>query len=457
MNQQIIPTRRQFLRGAGLAVALPWLESIGGPWANAATAKTKTPELPLRMAFVYVPNGMHMPHWTPEKEGALTDLPRTLKPLENLKSEFSILSGLALDGGRGHRDGPGDHARALASFLTGAHPLKTAGKDIRAGVSADQEAAAQALSSQASYKPRFASLELGLDESAQAGNCDSGYSCAYSSNISWRTPNSPLAKETNPRAVFDRLMGSAGGSGPQSEVARRQQMQRSILDFVSEDAQSLERRLGSSDRRKLDEYLYAVRDIERRVDKAVPFDSAKLPAGIVRPYGKPHDFAEHASLMLDMMVLAFQTDSTRIITLVYANEGSTRPYPEIGIKSGHHELSHHQHNAEKQAGISKINHFHVSLFARFLERLHSIRENGSTLLDRSMIVYGSGIGDGDRHNHDDLPILLAGRGAGTIRPGRHIRYPFDTPLTNLYVGMLRRMGVPADKFSDSTGELKGLV
>ncbi len=448
-------SRRDFLRGTGIALAVPWMESLRGPWAKRAfgagtSNAAHSAEPPRRMAVLYVPNGMHMPNWLPKQVGPLDSLPPTLKPLDSLKSEFNILSGLALNGGRAQEDGPGDHARALASFLTGAHPYKTRGKDIRAGVSVDQAAAAEAKD-----KARFASLELGCDESAQAGDCDSGYSCAYSSNISWRTPNSPLAKETDPRAVFDRLFGPSGDAG-HSEAVHRQQ-NRSLLDFVTDDARDLQSRVGGSDRRKLDEYLYAVRDVERRVlEIEKPSDDPRVPKGFTRPDERPKDFAQHVRLLMDMMVLAFQSDSTRVITFVYANEGSTRSYPEIGVDSGHHELSHHHGNAEKQAGISKINAFHVSLLAHFLKRMRDVKEGSGSLLDHSMIVYGSGLADGDRHDHANLPILLAGRGGGTITPGRHLHYQRDTPLTNLYVGMLKRMGSSDDKFSDSTGELKDL-
>jgi hypothetical protein len=451
-------SRRGFLRGAGMALAIPWMESLVAPWSRAFAAGKATSNAagpPRRMAVLYVPNGMHMPAWQPENEGLLDDLPPTLKPLESMKSECMVLSGLAIDGGRAHYDGPGDHARAMASFLTAAHPVKTHGKDIRAGVSVDQEAAARA-----TYKTRFASLELGCDDSAQAGDCDSGYSCAYSSNISWRTPNSPLTKETDPRAVFDRLFGSGGAAGHSDAVHRQEQ--RSLLDFVSDDARDLQSRLSGSDRRKLDEYLYAVRDVERRVAEGQPLagrkpaQASRAPGGFVRPNERPRDFARHVRLLMDMMLLAFQTDSTRIITLVFANEGSNRSYPEIGVPHAHHELSHHGGDRHKQEGIAKINLFHTGQLAYFLERMGNTSEGGSNLLDHSMVLYGSGISDGDRHNHDNLPILLAGRGGGTLKPGRHVRFPFNTPMANLYVGMLRRMGTPVDKFADSRGELNDL-
>jgi hypothetical protein len=449
-------SRRGFLRGAGMALAIPWMESLVAPWSRTALAASSTAPIapvgpPRRMAILYVPNGMHMPAWKPEKEGPLDVLPPTLKPLESLKSECLVLSGLALDGGRAHYDGPGDHARAMASFLTGAHPYKTSGKDICAGVSVDQEAAAHA-----AVKTRFASLELGCDESSQAGECDSGYSCAYSSNISWRTPNSPLTKETDPRAVFDRLFGAGGAAGHSDAVHR--QRQRSLLDFVTDDARDLQAHLSGNDRRKLDEYLYAVRDVERRVaDAGKPADASRVPKGFVRPDERPRDFARHVRLLMDMMMLAFQTDSTRVITLVFANEGSNRNYPEIGVPNAHHELSHHGGDKRKQEGIAKINLFHTGLLAYFLERMRNTRDGSGSLLDHSMVLYGSGIGDGDRHNHDNLPILLAGRGGGTIKPGRHVRYKFDTPLTNLYDGMLRRMGTSVDKFADTDVEMDNVA
>jgi hypothetical protein len=453
MDRQTSLTRRWFLRGTGMTLALPWLESLAaGQAATAAGSPGQPAAMPLRMAFLYVPNGIHMPDWTPKNEGALGDLPPILKPLEAVKAELLLLSGLALDGGRPYADGPGDHSRALASFLTTAHPVKTHGKDIRAGISVDQAAAAAV-----GHKTRFPSLELGHEPSALAGNCDSGYSCAYSSNISWRTPTSPLGKETSPQAVFDRLFGKPPGREGDKEGSRQHQRRKSILDFVAEDAQDLQRRLSGSDRVKLDEYLYAVREVERRVIEAEQSagKSAKAP-DYPRPAGSPKDFAGHVRLMFDLMALAFQTDSTRIITFVYANEGSNRSYPEIGVTSGHHELSHHGGDPKKHAGISAINRYHVTLLSHFLGKLRALQEGDTTLLDRSMVVYGSGLSDGNRHNHDDLPVLLAGRAGGTLRPGRHLRFAPDTPLANLYLGMLWRMGVKAEKFGDSREELAGL-
>jgi hypothetical protein len=416
------------------------LESIMPRLAQAAEGGP-----PRRMAFFSVPDGMHMPDWTPKAEGALEVLPPILAPLEPLKSSITVLTGLTLNGGRAQRDGPGDHARAAASFLTGAHPYKTDGKDIRNGISVDQAAAEKI-----GHLTRFASLELGGERGAQAGNCDSGYSCAYTSNISWRTPNSPMSKEVNPRAVFDRLFGPADvAAEDRARRAEQAQRRKSILDFAAEDAADLRRKLDRSDGRKLDEYLYALREIEGRVQKS----EAAGPAAR-RPAGTPPQFAEHVRLMMDMIVLAFQTDSTRIVTFMYQNEGSNRSYPEIGVRAGHHELSHHGGNRDKQAQISKINRFHLSLLADFLQKLNAVKEGDGTLLQSTMIMYGSGLSDGNRHNHDDLPILLAGRGGGTISSGRHRRYPKETPLTNLYLAMLDRMGAGLPKFGDSTGKLE---
>jgi hypothetical protein len=447
-------SRRTMLRGIGTAIALPWLESIMPQLAQAAQAAQGG--APRRMAFFSVPDGMHMPDWRPASVGPLKALPPTLAPLEPVKSNITVFTGLALDGGFAHHDGPGDHARSAASFLTGAHPRKTSGKDIHNGISVDQVAA-----DKVGNLTRFASLELGGEHGAQAGDCDSGYSCAYSSNISWRTPTSPMSKEVNARAVFNRLFGPADMTADdRAHRAEQNRRRKSILDFAAEDAADLRRKLDTSDGRKLDEYLFAVRQIERRLQKTEAAGVARLRPAVKEPaagfgFSSGHrDFAEHMRLMMDMIVLAFQTDSTRIVTFMYQNEANNRSYPEIGVTSGHHELSHHHGDKEKQAKVSKINRYHVSIFAEFLQKLNKVKEGNSTLLDNSMIMYGSGISDGDRHNHDDLPILLAGRGGGTITAGRHRKFSNGTPLTNLYVAMLKRMGVAVPKFSDSTGGIE---
>ncbi|MFK7737360.1 MAG: DUF1552 domain-containing protein [Pirellulaceae bacterium] len=432
--------RRTILRGLGTAIALPMLDAMHS-LGRAAVAE----EAPLRIAFLYVPNGMHMPDWRPSKVGKGFDVGPILKPIEHLKDQFNVLTNLTLDGARAHGDGGGDHARSAASFLTGAHPKKTNGADIHNGISVDQ-VIAQAVGDQT----RFSSLEMGLEGSAQSGSCDSGYSCAYSSNLAWRNSNSPLAKEMDPAAVFDRLFASGKEEEDKSAQGSRKSRRQSILDFALEDAKRLHKELGTSDRRKLDEYMYAVRDVEKRLVM-----SEKLDVGnYERPKGVPKEIDEHSQLMMDMMTLAMQTDSTRVLSFMFANEGSNRSHPQVGAPEGHHQLSHHGKSEEKQEKISRINHFYAQKLAYFLDALASIREGERSLLDNSLILYGSGISDGDRHNHDDLPILMAGSGGGRVQTGRHIEYPRQTPLCDLYLWMMHQFDVRADSFGDSTGVLK---
>jgi len=441
-------SRRTVLRGLGTAIALPWLEAMAP--ANAlADASTKAASSPRRLAFLYVPNGVHMAAWTPTETGEKFSVPATLESLKPFQSELLVLTGLAQHNAEAMGDGGGDHARSLACFLTGAHPLKTDGAGIKAGVSVDQ-VAAQKIGDQT----RLPSLELGIERGALSGNCDSGYSCAYSSNISWRSANTPMAKEVNPKMVFDRLFAVSDPNASAAEQKKRDFYRRSILDFALEDAQQLRRRLGMTDRRKIDEYLTAVREIESRIARFAAPDS-RPPAGAKRPSGIPDQLPEHIRLMFDLLVLAFQTDATRICTFMYANEGSNRNYAFINAPEGHHDLSHHGGNPKKHEKLKIINRFHVEQFAYLIGKLKSIREGEHTLLDSAMIVYGSGISDGNRHNHDDLPILLAGKGGGTIKPGRHIKYT-PQPLNNLYLSLLDRMGVPTDRHGDSTGHLDKL-
>ena len=448
MSKSTRISRRTVLRGLGTVIALPWLEATLPRIARGA----ETPKSPVRMAFLSVPNGKHMPDWTPDKAGTDFELKSTLQPIAKFKSQMLQLSGLALDGGEAHGDGPGDHARSCASFLTGAHPKKTDGADIYNGISVDQLAAEKI-----GQQTRFPSLELGIERGAQSGNCDSGYSCAYSANVAWRTPTSPVAKEIDPTAVFDRLFGQ-GDSGEQGLArAKRERYRKSVLDFVMEDAKQLQSRLGASDQRKLDEYLYAVRDIERRIGGVDKLVGAEQGINFSRPAGVPAKFEDHTKLLFDLMTLAFQTDSTRVISFMYANEGSNRNYPEANVNEGHHNLSHHGNKAEKQALISQINRYHIALLSHLLERLAAIKEGDRTLLENSMIFYGSGIGDGNRHNHDDLPVVVFGRGGGALKTARHNVYPKDTPLTNLYRTMLDISGARVDSFSDSTGLLEDVM
>ena len=441
--------RRTMLRGVGVGVgvtmALPWLEAMGPRLGWAADTKREE-AAPNRMALLYVPNGKNMVDWTPDEDGVDFKLKPIMEPLSSLKHKLTVITGLAADGARPHGDGGGDHARALAAFLTGAHPRKTDGTDIRNGISVDQIAA-----SQIGGRTRLPSLEIGCEHGAMAGNCDSGYSCVYSNTMSWRSATQPLPKEINPKLVFDRLFSSA----PSTAQANRDAQRKSILDFVLADSQDLAGKLGSADVRKLDEYFSAVREIEVRIQRAASLPPATTP-DYPAPAGVPPSYEDHIRLMCDLVVLAFQTDATRTCTFVLANEGSNKPYPMINVAEGHHDLSHHGNNEEKKAKIRQINLFHTSQLAYLLKKLDAVQEGDGTLLDHSMVAYGSGNSDGNRHNHDDLPILVAGGGCGTLNMGRHLRLAKETPLSNLWVSLLNRMDVDVASLGDSTGELAGL-
>jgi len=443
--------RRTALRGLGTALALPLLDAMRPRLAVAGMGQAQP--LPLRFACVYVPNGKHMPAWTPAAERKLESLPSILEPLEPVRDYVSVLTNLTCDKARPNGDGPGDHARAMSAFLTGSQPRKTHGADIRAGISFDQF-----LAQRIGDATRFPSLEIGCEPSRTAGNCDSGYSCVYNSTVAWRTESTPVPKEINPRLVFERLFGNNKVDEAVEARAKRERYRKSIIDFVNEDARTLLATLGASDQRKLDEYLTAIREIERRIERAGQDAAPKPPPpGAAAPNpGVPKDFPEHVRLMNDLLVLAFQTDATRIVTHVFANESSGRGYPNIGVPEGHHDLSHHGRDAKKQEKIRLINRFHVSLFADLVTRLRDVREGEGNLLDRCLIVYGSGNSDGNAHNHDNLPILLAGRGGGSVLAGRHVRYPRETPLTNLFVAIADRMGAATSRFGDSTGKLNQL-
>jgi hypothetical protein len=448
MTAHIHVSRRTVLKGLGTSLALPMLDAMLPVGARAESAALAV--LPRRLAFIYIPNGVHVPDWTPTTVGSEFDLPPILAPLAAHKSHLTVCSGLAQDKGRANGDGPGDHARALSSFLTGCQAYKTNGANIRAGVSADQVAAQQI-----GHRTRFASLELGVDRGAQSGNCDSGYSCAYSSNMSWRAPTTPMPKEVDPRLVFERLFGAASNVESEQVRATRQKYQKSILDFVREDASRLKNKLGATDQRKLDEYLTAVRELEQRVTRAETSSARELPK-YARPDGIPKEHPDHLRLMCDLLVLAFQADLTRVATFMFGNAGSNRSYSFIGVPDGHHDLSHHGGDTEKHAKISKINQFHTANLAYLLDKLQTVREGDGTLLDQAMIAYGSGLGDGNAHNHDQLPILVAGRGGGTISAGRHIKFEKETPLNNLWLSLLDRIDAHADHLGDSTGRIEGL-
>jgi hypothetical protein len=425
--------------------------------AFAEGARTAARKTPLRLAFLYVPNGIHMPSWTPTTEGSSFALPAILKPLAPFRGDLQVLSGLTQDKARPNGDGPGDHARAAAAFLTGCQPRKTGGANIKAGISVDQIAAVKV-----GQKTRFPSLELGCEQGAQSGNCDSGYSCAYSNNISWKTESMFMAKETDPRLLFERLFPTIGTK--QGESNRK--YQKSILDFVLDDASKLRSKLGATDQRKVDEYLTGLREIEERLARAqkeakerkaaeVPPPGAVKLAGSL-PGSIPPDYGEHIRLMGDLLALAFQADLTRVATFMLANEGSNRSYKHIGISEGHHDLSHHGNEKPKQEKLEKINLFHAEQVAYVLKKLKEAREGARSVLDNSIIVYGSGISDGNRHNHNELPVLVAGKGGGTLKTGRHVRYPKNTPLNNLFLSLLERMDCKMESLGDSTGRLSNL-
>jgi Protein of unknown function (DUF1552) len=435
--------RRTFLRGLGASMALPLLDGMVPAFAAGRTAATPVK----RFGAVYVPNGVEMRMWTPKGEGAGFGFSPILEPLEPFRDHTFVLSGLADKVAvPAPGEGIGDHARASSTWLTGVRVRKTEGPDIRAGVSLDQ-LAAQHLGKET----QLASLELALDSVEVLGACDAGYSCAYANTIAWRTPTTPLPMENNPRAVFERMFGASDSTDPATRRARLAQ-NRSILDFVSDEVQALNRALGAGDRGKLTEYLEAVRDVERRIQTAEGQSTRELPV-VDQPLGIPDTFDAHARLMYDLLALAYQCDLTRVGTFMIGKEVSGRSYPEIGVPDGHHACSHHQNDPAKLEKLAKINRYHMQHFAYFLDKLRQTPDGEGSLLDHSIFVYGSGISDGNIHFHLDLPMVVVGGGAGTLKGGRHVRYGNDTPLANLYVSVLDKLGAPMDQFGDSTGKL----
>ena len=435
--------RRTFLRGAGALVSLPLLEKMSLSRA-AAAAQGAEAASPVRLAWVFFPNGTIPEKWQPKTEGKDWEITPSLEPLAPHKQDFSIYTGLAQHNARSLGDGAGDHARSAAAFLTGAHPVKTDGANIFVGKSADQVAA-----DRLGQRTLLPSLELGTEPGRNAGGCDSGYSCAYSNNISWRSPTQPMAKEINPRLAFERLFGNGAG---RHERKKRMFYRQSILDMVAADASELKKSLGQTDRRKLDEYFTSVRDIERRIERLREAPRGKVPDFTV-PEEIPEETREHIRLMFDLMVLAFQSDTTRISTFMLANEGSNRTYPVVGVNDGHHGLSHHQNDEEKVKKIAKIDKFFAGEYAYFLKRLKETPDGEKTLLDNSLILYGCAIGSGNRHNHDKLPILMAGKGGGQVRTGEHVRFKEETPLNNLFLTMLDVAGADVKELGDSTGTI----
>ncbi|MEO6597756.1 MAG: DUF1552 domain-containing protein [Planctomycetota bacterium] len=448
--RQLVLDRRTFLRGGGALFALPWLDAmlpalrIGPPSAK-------------RCVFVFSPNGMHMDEWRPEGEGRSAKLARTLASLQPLHKRVTVFSGLAIDGGRAHGDGPGDHARSGGSFLTCAHPRKTGGADIHTGVSIDQVIAAKI-----GQQTPFASLELGMERGASAGICDSGYSCAYSNNISWRAADTPVAKETEPKAVFARLFGDPAQAGDAVAAREQRRLDRSVLDVVLADAKSLAGRLGSADRQKLDQYLESVRELEQRLQR-LDEDAPKTPpaAGVLADgllaSGQlvgGQGYPEKLALMYELIALALSTDRTRVVTFMLGNAGSNRSYKFLGVAEGHHDLSHHGKKPEKLEAVAAINRWQIEQFAKFLLRLQGQKEANGDLLGQSLVMLGSGIGDGNRHNHDDLPVLLAGEGGGAAKGLGHVRLAKETPMANLYVAVMRAMGATEPRFADGSGALE---
>ena len=432
--------RRTFLRGMGATVALPFLDAMTPAFASASTPVT-------RVAFVYTANGVIMQDWTPAEEGPGFGFSKTLMPVEPFRDDLLVLTGLAHRNGEALGDGPGDHARAGASWLTGVHPKKTRGADIRNGMSVDQM-----LAETIGRDAPLPSLELGLQDVRMVGGCDSGYSCAYSNTISWSSPTTPLPYENNPSRVFSRLFGDGDTTDPAVRAVRARQ-NRSLLDFVRDDAARLRATLGAGDRRKLGDYLDSVREVERRIRNAR--HDVDLPV-MDHPDGVPPTFEEHVRLMSDLITIAFQADLTRVVTLMYSREGGNRTYRSIGVPDAHHGLSHHLNDPEKMARLAMIDRHHVAMLAYFLGKLRAAQDGDGSLLDHSMVVYGSSLSDSNAHTHDDLPTLLAGGGGGALRGGRHLRYPDGTPMTNLFLTLLDRLGVHRERVGDSTGRIAHL-
>lgn len=437
--------RRTFLRGVGATMALPFLDSMVPAFGASPTA-------PTRMGFIYVPNGIIMEGWTPKTEGAAFEITRVLEPLAPYREQMLLLTGLAQLNGNALGDGAGDHARAGGTFLTGAHPKKTEGVDIRAGISADQVAA-----NGLRDKTPLSSLELTLDEGVLVGNCDSGYSCSYTNTLCWRTETNPLPMEINPRTVFERLFGDGETTDPAARKLRASR-DKSVLDSLSGSIQRLEAGLGARDRNKLGEYFDSIRDIERRIEQAEEQGAKTVGTVMERPLGVPDTFQEYARVMFDMQVIALQADLTRVITFMMDREGGVRSYREIDVPDGHHSLTHHMNDAEKIEKVAKINVLHTKTLAYYIDKLRSTKDGDGSLLDHSMIVYGSSLSDGNRHMHNNLPIAVFGGGNGTIKTGRHVKVAADTPLNNLWVSMIARLGVTGvEKFGDSTGNLDSVL
>lgn len=440
-SSQPLP-RRTLLRGtAATSMALPLLDIMQ---PAAAAASTSGALAPTRMACVFFPNGAIMDQWKPDGTGKDFKFNTSMQALEQHRSDLLVLNGLTQHHGRANGDGGGDHARNASSFLTGAQPRKTSGADIEVGVSIDQ-----AVAQRVGHNTRLPSIELGIERGRNAGSCDSGYSCAYSTNISWKSANTPTSKEVNPRLAFERLFGNKELA---ETTERRNKFRKSILDFVADDAKRLNAKLGGTDRRKLDEYFTSVREIEQRIDRANHMRPIDIPE-MDLPDGVPPVLSEHLRLMYDIMILAFQTDSTRVATFMVGDAGCNRAYKEVDVHNGHHELSHHRNKEDKMEQIARIDKFLVEQFSGFLTRMKAVKEGEGNLLDNSMILYGSAISDANRHAHHDLPILVAGSGGGRLPTGQALQFADETPLNNLFLTMGNAMGANLKEIGDSTGPL----
>lgn len=446
--------RRHFLKGLGATMALPAFHSLvpNSLMAAASTraAATTATGAPLRTAFVFFPNGAIPDLWWPE--GGLTDFrfKHTLQPLASLRDSVQVLSGLDQLNANPGSDGGGDHARGNSVFLTGVR-IKKSATDIRAGVSIDQ-----AIAREVGHTTRFPSLEMSCVTDRRTGTCDTGYSCAYQYNLAWKSPTNPMTPEANPRRVFERLFGEGEHGDRSANAQRRMANHRSILDFVMTDARQMQERLGHSDREKLDQYLTGIREVEQRIENLEQFGSTADP-DLATPAGVPFSHGEHMDIMYEMMLLAFLTDSTRIATLMTAHDGDNRSHEEIGIPEGHHELTHHQNRQDRIAKVARIDRWYIERFARFLQRLDAVNDvDGQSLLHNSMIVFGSGNADGNRHSHDNLPFVLAGHGGGQLTPGRYVKSG-SQPATNMFLSLADKMGVQnLPRLGDSTGLLSSI-
>lgn len=430
--------RRTFLRGLGAAFALPFLDAMTPAFA----APTKA--IP-RLSFMYIPNGANMHAWTPAGTRKDFAFSPTLKALEPFRERVNVLSGLALHSADRMNDGAGDHSRATGAFLSGCHAKRTQGADLYLGITADQIAAKTL-----GKDNLLPSLELAIADRKTSPLCDEGYTCVYSNTLSWTSATTPLPMENNPRLVFDRLFGEGGDA---RQRAYRLRENESILDSVTESMKQLQGSLGTPDRRRVDQYFDAIRQVELRLQRVEKqnAESPNLGEGVSRPLGAPEKFEDHIRLMMDLEVLAFQADITRVTTLMFAAERSGRAYPEVGVPDSHHSVSHHDNTAEKLAKVAKIDTYHIQQLAYFMGKLRDVQDGDGTLLDHSMLLYGAGISNGNVHDHSPLPILLCGGGAGQLQGGRHIQFKEEPPLSNVVRAVLDKVGVHADRLGESTG------